>query len=101
MNIRKAKLSEDDQRYVDANNYLRMLREEYLAHRGATSEDPAQSEGDDPEEDEEDDAVSPEEWVATASKAEIVAELKRRKIDHDPKSSKDDLGVQLLAVVQE
>lgn len=103
IDLTKDKLTDDEERYVLANNYLRLAREEYLAHGTATSQVAALSaqEPEDHDEDDEEEGVSVEEWVASANKQEVISELKRRDIEHNPKSSKDDLGALLIASVQE
>lgn len=90
------KLSDDDQRYVDARNWLRQAREDYLAHPSAHSED---SETVLPGDADEDGVLSPEEWVAQATKDEIKAELDRREISYPAKATHDDLGALLLEAV--
>lgn len=98
--LNKKNLTEEEERYINERNDLRMLREEYINNGGELLTE-AQLNGED--EESEDDGVPVEEFVKTASKQEIVAELKELdnpKVTFDPKASKDELADLLVTEVQ-
>lgn len=102
--LNKENLTEDEERYINERNDLRMLREQHIANGGDMLSD-ADIDGIDDEADEEEEAISVEEYVAdpTTTKADIVRELRQlpgEKVEFDPKSPKDELAALLVSEVQ-
>lgn len=99
--IKKAELTDDEQAYVDGRQYLATARAEW-ASQSAGEPDAGQDDGaddDDTDDDLDEAAVSVEEWVVTATRAEIIVELKERNIDFAPNGKKDDLAKLLVDAV--
>jgi hypothetical protein len=104
----KPELTEDEEQYLAQNNELRLQRERamesgrmddikaaYDDHLGIWEDD--EEDGDDVE------TVSVEDFVASASKADIIEQLKaleNPKVTVDTKKNKDELGDQLIAEVK-
>ena len=91
-------LSDEDRAYLDARVWLKTAHAEAHRQHEATSgaDETDASASDDQAPEDEDAEISPEEWVEQASKPEIIAELERRGISHNPRDKKDDLGALLL-----
>jgi transposase-like protein len=104
IDLTKDELTEEEQLYVNARNWLRQAREEYLAKPSAHSRATvtmASGKGQVPPEPEDDDeTLSPEEWVEQASKDEIKAELDQRGVKYPAKATHEDLGNLLLESVK-
>jgi hypothetical protein len=94
INLRAAELTDAEREYISTRSWMLRARVEVETQRSNGVEVPET----DPEVEAE---VTVEEWVAQASKAEVVAELKEREIEHDPKSRKADLDVLLINAVHE
>lgn len=104
----KAKLTESDEQYLAQNNELRLMRERAFESghieeiREAYDRDVLGIEYEEDDE-EELETVSVEDFVASASKGDIVEQLKaleNPKVTVDTKKSKDELGEQLIAEVK-
>lgn len=99
IDLTKETLTEDEQTYIDSRSWLAREREQVLATLAAGGEVSAAARGE--VEDDDVHQVTVEEWVAQASKAEVIAELKDREVEHDPKSRKADLDRLLINAVHE
>jgi hypothetical protein len=96
INLYKAELTEDEERYISERNDLRMERDNILASgRPLLSNDEVED-----EEEVEEEGVPVEEFVTTASKAEIAAELDGMGVKYDPKATKVELADLLIQKVR-
>lgn len=100
--ITKAELSDDEQHYVDSRSHLATLREQYQAMPKESQESlqaQLEDEKSEAEAQEEENGVSVEEFVESATVAQIKAELDERGVEYDPKAKKPELGKLLVDAV--
>lgn len=96
-------LSDDEQAYLNQRTHLKAeyfrARKHMEAQRDTEDGEETLIEGGRKVEgssEEEPSDITPEQWVQQANKEDIVAELERREIEHDPKARKDALAKLLL-----
>lgn len=95
-------LSEDEQNYLNDRHALKVEWENarYLETTRSDSDDEPDEEESEEEYDEESDEGAVEEWVAQATKAQIVEQLQTREIAYDRAAKRDELAVVLLEAVR-
>jgi len=97
--ITKAELTDDEQAYVDQRGMLAQARATYQAMSDEDKASVVEQHGDDQraaEEQEEDEGVPVEEWLKTATVAEIKEELDSRGVEYKADAKKPELSKLLV-----